>query len=162
MPLKPADMTSCTKKAKCLAGPNAGIAYTPGDECTNLNETFDFVSCDCIPPPAECIEYPGIIDDKCSMWRIHGVQANFGIDYYDIRSFGSPLLQCQYNIEELNNKICYEQTAVIIRRYEMSGGEVVLTDLAFAIRLCLSGTQTPTIQALYDIPITDPDYFRCL
>ena len=47
-------MQNCNKKKKCLVGPNAGIAFTPGDECDE-GETFDSVNCDCILyAEAEC------------------------------------------------------------------------------------------------------------
>lgn len=161
MPLKPADMTSCTKKAKCLAGPNAGIAYTPGDECTNPNETFDFVNCDCIPPVVECNNIAGVPDTDCSMWRIHGVKAASGNDYYDIRSFGSPRVLCSSGWPTHNNETCYGELTVFIQKYTLQNDVPVLVGLEEGIRICLSGSQTPVVQHIRDVLLSDPDYWMC-
>ena len=47
MALKPADMESCEPKKRCLQGVNAGVAYTPGDECS-FGQTFSSELCDCV------------------------------------------------------------------------------------------------------------------
>lgn len=48
MAIKPANMDECNEKEKCLYGPNAGLAYTPGDECDNTTfYTFNPDTCDC-------------------------------------------------------------------------------------------------------------------
>ena len=46
MALKTVDMENCSKKERCLFGPNEGLAYIPGDECAD-NFEFNSDTCDC-------------------------------------------------------------------------------------------------------------------
>ncbi len=54
MALKAVNMENCDKKQRCLSGPNAGLAYTPGDECEQ-GFTFNSETCDCEFDPTEYI-----------------------------------------------------------------------------------------------------------
>ena len=47
MALNPPDMDSCVPKARCLSGPNEGLAYDPADPCPAPLE-FDSLKCDCV------------------------------------------------------------------------------------------------------------------
>ena len=45
------DMNTCSKKTKCLFGPNQGQAYDPNNPCCGLG-AFDAATCDCVPQAA--------------------------------------------------------------------------------------------------------------
>lgn len=52
MALNLADMDSCTPKARCLSGPNEGLAYDRDNPCTAPLE-FDSLKCDCVDSGVE-------------------------------------------------------------------------------------------------------------
>ena len=53
MAINPAPMDQCTLKARCLTGPNQGLAYNAKDPCP-AGHQFVAAVCDCFPIDTPC------------------------------------------------------------------------------------------------------------
>ncbi len=91
MTLKTVDMENCNKKERCLSGPNAGLAYTPGDECAP-NFAFNEATCDCDITCPQC-ELGNPADTEQCNYRWTDER---GLTYVGITSYGEPLISGPY------------------------------------------------------------------
>lgn len=81
MALNPADMESCTPKARCISGPNEGVAYDRDDPCGGgaLGE-FDPFKCDCT------VKFPtGAVQMRIASGNLRGTHP----DMYDTVANGT-------------------------------------------------------------------------
>jgi len=67
MALATVNMEDCNKKERCLSGPNAGLAYTPGSECPS-GYTFNKEICDC--------DFDGFCDEPMRWQYTYTTQVN--------------------------------------------------------------------------------------
>jgi len=99
MSLVAPNMEDCNKKERCLSGPNAGLAYTPGSEC-GPNESFNQETCDCDVLCPTCDAGDPKDAELCSYTWTDERGRDFGIS----SSGGPPLISEPYSC---GSTFCY-------------------------------------------------------
>lgn len=95
MALAAVDMENCNRKERCLSGPNAGLAYTPGSEC-DAGYVFNAATCDC----------DSTVNEGCMLYKVS----------YTVDSSGYSV--CSGNASyDCNNVATFRREAIVACNY---------------------------------------------